>query len=86
MQQQGEDDISTRFWLALGELQVSQLSQESWELLCTYVANQLSLDEVAAFNSALRLYFTTKEVRQTNSDKLAVANQPVKKILAQHKG
>jgi hypothetical protein len=32
------------------------------------------------------LYFTTEEVRETNSDKLAAANRPVKKILACHKG
>jgi hypothetical protein len=47
------------------------LSKESWELLCTRIANRLSLAEVAAFDSALRLYFTTEEVRQTNFDKLA---------------
>ena len=74
MRQQGEDEISTKFRLALSELRVSQLSKESWELLCTRVANQLSPDEVAAFDSALRLYFTTEEVRETNFDKLAAAN------------
>ena len=76
----------TKFRLALSELQVSQLSQESWELLCTRVANQLSPDKVIAFDSALQLYFTTKEVRETNCHKLAAANRPVKKILAYHKG
>src|SRR6266487_6455616 len=86
MWQQGEDEISTKFRLALSELQVSQLSQESWELLCTCIANQLSLDKVTAFDSALQLYFTTEEVRETNCHKLAAANQPVKKILAYHKG
>lgn len=86
MRQQGEDDISTRFRRALGELRVSQLSKESWELLCTRVANQLSPEEVTAFDTTLRLYFTTEEVRITNFDKLAAANRPVKKILARHKG
>ena len=62
------------------------MSKESWELLCTRVANQLSPDEVAAFDPALRLYFTTAEVRETNSNKLAAANRPIKKILAHHKG
>jgi ATP-dependent DNA helicase PIF1 len=52
----------------------------------TRIANRLSPNEVAAFDSALRLYFTTEEVRQTNSDKLASMNKPVKKILARHKG
>jgi hypothetical protein len=86
MRQQGKDEISTRFRLALSKLRVSQLSQQSWELLCTCTANQLSPTEVAAFDSALRLYFTTEEVRQTNFDKLANVNKPVKKILARHKG
>jgi ATP-dependent exoDNAse (exonuclease V) alpha subunit len=66
MRQQGEDDISTKFRLALGELRLSQLSQAR-------VANRLSPDEVAAFDTALRLYFTTEEVRETNSNKLAAA-------------
>ncbi|KIX07690.1 uncharacterized protein Z518_02344 [Rhinocladiella mackenziei CBS 650.93] len=39
-----------------------------------------------AFDAALRLYFTTEELRETNSAKLAAANMPVKKILAQRKG
>jgi len=86
MRQQGEDDISTRFRLALSELRVSQLSQASWELLCTRTANQLPPAEVTAFASALRLYFTTAEVRETNYSRLAAANQPVKKILARNKG
>ena len=86
MRQQGEDDISTRFRLALSELRVSQLSEESWKLLCTRVANQLSPEEVAAFITSLRLYFTTEEVKLTNFDKLAGADQPVKKIPARHKG
>ena len=86
IQQQGEDKISTKFRLALSKLQVSQLSQGSWELLCTHTANQLSPAEVTAFDSALQLYFTTEEVRQMNCDKLASANKPIKKILACYKG
>src|SRR5271170_4620693 len=81
-----EDEISTKFRLALSELQVSQLSKESWELLCTRVANELSPTELATFDTALRLYFTTAEVKETNFDKLAAANMPIKKILAHHKG
>jgi hypothetical protein len=34
MRQQGEDDISSRFRVALGELQASQLSKQSWEPTC----------------------------------------------------
>jgi hypothetical protein len=86
MRQQGEDDISTRFRLALSELRLSQLSKESWELLCTRVVNRLSPEEVTAFDTTLRLYFTTEEVKLTNFDKLAGVNRPVKKILARHKG
>ncbi|KID81125.1 ATP-dependent DNA helicase PIF1 [Metarhizium guizhouense ARSEF 977] len=86
MRQQGEDDMSTRFRLALSELRVSELSRESWQLLCSRTANQLSPTEVVAFDSALRLYFTTEEVRLTNADKLAGTNRPVKKITARHRG
>jgi hypothetical protein len=39
-----------------------------------------------AFDSALRLYFITKEVRETNSVRLAAINQPIKRILAYHRG
>jgi hypothetical protein len=39
MRQQGEDGISIRFRLALSELRVSQLTVESWKLLCTRVMN-----------------------------------------------
>jgi ATP-dependent DNA helicase PIF1 len=86
MRQQGEDDISVRFRQALSELRTSQLSKESWKLLCTRVANQLSPNEVAAFDSALRLYYTTEEVRITNHTKLTDTNQPVKRIKAYHRG
>lgn len=75
-----------RFRQALSELRTSQLSEESWRLLCARVANQLSREEVASFDSTLRLYYTIEEVRTTNSAKLAAANQPVKKIPAQHRG
>jgi hypothetical protein len=86
MRQQGEDDISTRFRVALGELRTSQLSKQSWELLRTRIANNLSPTEVATFDSALRLYFTNAEVRETNFEKLLAVNQPVKTVRAQHKG
>ena len=86
MRQQGEDATSTQFRQVLDELRVSRLSQESWAFLCTRVANQLSPTEVATFDSALRLYFTTAEVRETNFAKLAATGQPVKKIVAHHTG
>ena len=86
MRQQGDDDLSIRFRRALSELRTSQLSRESWKLLCTRVLNQSSPEEVATFDTALRLYFTTEEVRQTNYNRLAAAHKPVKKILARHTG
>jgi hypothetical protein len=86
MRQQGEDEIATKFRQALSELRVSQLSKASWELLCTRIANRLSPAEVAAFGTTLWLYFTTEEVRQTNFDKLAATNKPVKRIKACHRG
>jgi hypothetical protein len=86
MRQQGEDETAIRFRTALSELRASRLSQSSWELLCTRVQNRLSPDEVASFQSALRLYFTNDEVRERNYGQLAAENQPVKKILSKHTG
>jgi hypothetical protein len=54
--------------------------------LRTQITNDLSPIEVATFDSALRLYFTNAEVRETNFKKLLGVNQPVKTVLAQHKG
>jgi ATP-dependent exoDNAse (exonuclease V) alpha subunit len=48
--------------------------------------NQLSPDEVATFNTALQLYFTTNEVKEQNYKSLAALNKPVKKIVARHTG
>ena len=66
MRQQGDDNISAHFRAALGELREGRLSKEGWELFCTRVANQLSLDEVSTFNDTLRLYFTRDEVNNWN--------------------
>ena len=62
------------------------MSEESWKLLCTRIANQLSPDEVGDFDSALRLYYTTEEVCITNNTKLMDANQPIKRIKASYRG
>jgi hypothetical protein len=70
--QQGEDDISTRFRVALGELWASQLSKQSCELLRMRIANNLSPTAVTTFDSAPRLYFTNSEVRETNFEKLYI--------------
>jgi hypothetical protein len=37
-------------------------------------------------DTTLRLYFTTKEVKETNFKKLSSTNRPVKKIVAHYKG
>jgi ATP-dependent DNA helicase PIF1 len=86
MRQQGEDDISVRFRQALSELRIGQLSEESWRLLCTRIANQLSPEEVGAFDSALRLYYTREAVHTMNCTKLLAENQPIKRIKAHHTG
>jgi ATP-dependent DNA helicase PIF1 len=86
MRQQGEDEVSIKFREALSQLRVSQLTRESWELLCTRVKNQLSPDEVAEFETALRLYYTNAQVNETNFAQLLALNRPVKKIHAQHTG
>ena len=41
---------------------------------------------MATFYSILRLYFTNAEVKEMNFKKLLAINQPVKTVLAQHKG
>jgi hypothetical protein len=86
MRQQGEDETTIRFRTALGELRESKLSESSWQLLCTRVQNQLLPDEVAQFQSALRLYFTNEEVRERNYSQLAAENRPVKRIMSKHTG
>jgi hypothetical protein len=86
MRQRGEDETAIQFRTALSELRESKLSQSSWELLCTRIHNQLLPDEVATFQSALRLYFTNDEVRERNYGQLAAANRPVKRILSTHTG
>jgi ATP-dependent DNA helicase PIF1 len=48
--------------------------------------NQLSPVEVATFDIALQLYFTTNEVKEQNFKSLAAISRPVKKILARHTG
>ncbi|OXV10317.1 hypothetical protein Egran_01922 [Elaphomyces granulatus] len=47
--------------------------------------HRLSPEEVASFDSELRLYFTTAEVREANAERLVATNQPVKKISAHHR-
>lgn len=86
MRQQGEDDITMRFRTALSELRELKLSKPSWELLCTRIENQLSAEDKAGFQTALRIYFTNAEVRERNYTQLAAENRPVKNILALHKG
>ena len=86
MRQQGEDDTSIKFRDALSQLRVGQLTKESWELLCSRVRNELSPEEVASFDTALRLYYTNAEVNETNFAHLSALNQPVKKVEAQNRG
>ena len=69
---------------ALSQLQVGQLTK-SWELLCLRVWNELSPEEVASFDAALRLYYTNAEVNETFV-RLSALNQPVKKVEVQNKG
>jgi hypothetical protein len=86
MRQLGEDDISIRFQVALGELCIGKLSKESWELLYTRVENQLSPDEVSSFDNALRLYFTKDEVYEQNIRCLTAWNVLVKILTTINRG
>jgi hypothetical protein len=84
--QQGEDKTTVQFWVALSDLWEFRLSESSWRLLCTCVQNQLLLDKVASFRSALQRYFTNEEVREHNYSQLAAEGRPVKRIVLQHTG
>ena len=86
MRQQGLDDTATRFRRALNELRVLNMSEESFYFLCQRTAMQLSTEEIQTFEGALRLYFTLAEVRERNSDQLAATGQPVKLLVARHRG
>jgi hypothetical protein len=39
-----------------------------------------------AFDTAIRLYYTTEEVRACNFDRLVALNQPIKRLTGQHRG
>lgn len=84
MRQRGLDDVTSRFKDALESLRVGDLSEESWRLLTSRAAFDLSAAEVEGFDQALRLYFTKDEVRDFNYRQLEVSGQPVKRIKAVH--
>ena len=86
MRQQGENDEAVLFRTALTELRSDILSETSWRLLCTRARNELSPEEVATFDSALRLYFTNNEVEFYNHGKLKSLKTPVKKVVGRHRG
>lgn len=86
MRQHGNDAASNMFRRALSELRVSHLTVDSWKLLCTRVTNELSPNEVATFDTALRLYFTANEVKERNYESLAALSKPVKIIVARNTG
>jgi hypothetical protein len=85
MRQQGENDEAVLFRTAL-KLRSDMLSETSWRLLCSRARNELSPDEVATFDSALRLYFTNNEDEFYNHGKLKSLKTPVKKVVARHNG
>ena len=73
IRQQGENDEAVLFRTTLTELSSDILSETSWRLLCTRARNELSPDEVATFDSTLRLYFTNNEVEFYNHGEVEVA-------------
>lgn len=82
MRQQGDDENTVRFRAALNELRASQLSQSSWELLCTRVVNQVSPSVAAEFDDALRIFYTRAQVNETNFEQVARTGKPVKRLEA----
>ncbi len=63
VQQQCGDDQAA---LALGELRLLHLPQESWKLLSGRVQAKLADQEVARFADALRVYATKARVNEYN--------------------
>ena len=70
---------------ALEELRNDNLSLASWEFLSSQAKINLSRDEIASFDQALRLYNTNAEVDFFNHNKLRDSGMPVKQFEAIHK-
>jgi ATP-dependent DNA helicase PIF1 len=87
MRQLGEDASAMAFRVALAELREGgAISTESWDTLSSRVANELSPEEIATFDTAMHIYFTKERVTQYNHRCLAELDSPVLRISAKHEG
>ncbi|KAK4182176.1 hypothetical protein QBC35DRAFT_468281, partial [Podospora australis] len=82
--QQGKDQAPFR--TALEELRKSNCSAQSWELLTTRCAINLTPEEIATFDSALRVYPTRTEVDEYNYDHMLRLESPILSVAATHDG
>jgi hypothetical protein len=87
MRQLGEDASATAFRAALADLREGgAISSETWNTLSSRVANELSPEEVATFDTAIRIYFTKERTAVYNHRRLAELGSPVLRISAKHEG
>lgn len=86
MRQDGEDEESIKFKVALAELRVHDISLESYRLLASRVQADLPQEEIAQFADSLRLYFRREDVKSYNHNRLRDSSQPILLIKSEHTG
>lgn len=82
--QQGNEQAPFR--LALEGLRNNQPTLEDWELLCSRVQSRQSLEEVASFDGAIRIYPTNQQVINYNLEHLVNLERPYIQVKATNQG
>ena len=82
--QRGADQEAFR--AALEGLRNSQPTVEHWELLCTRVRCELTAEEVALFDEAIRIFPTNQQVTNYNLNHMVALQQPCRQVVAKHTG
>lgn len=77
-------DGQAAFRDALNSLRHGRPSVEHWRLLCSRVQAQLSIEEVASFDDAVRIYTTNQQVRDFNRDHMEQLAHDVICVNASH--
>jgi hypothetical protein len=87
MRQLGEDASATAFRAALADLREGGvISSGTWNTLSSRVANELSPEEIATFDTAIRIYFKKERAAEYNHRRLAELGSAILRILAKHEG
>ena len=74
------------FRKALEGLRYNQPTLRQWELLCTRVRSNLTADEVALFDEAIRIFPTNRQVTNYNLDHMVALQQPCRQVVAKNTG